>query len=230
MPADGEARDSDSVLHQATKIYAPFDSRETRRLRQYVADVEELVGSSFFSAGEKLTLTSELGGPLQTQLTYPGEEAVRAIVGLFRQLYNHHEPTSYRQILKLLTKHAGEKEGSLREQAVEELRGLRAWEKEALRPTVQLNMQTTGPDGAVVSAEELTPAVLIDLFLHGRYLHKGNEKSDKLNAWPLAHVAQHSFLGAIRSLSQVWWVGRNVVKEVLAEPRLLDQSAEGSCG
>lgn len=228
MSDKGEARDS--VLRQPRQIYAPFDIGETRRLRQYVADVEELVGSSFFSPGEEtLTLTSELGGPLQTKLTYAGEEAVRAIVGLFRQLYNHHEPTSYHQTLKLLIEHAWEKQGPLREQAVEELRGLRAWEKEALRPTVAMKTQTTGADGQVVNEEELTPTVLIDLFLHGRYL-QGNEKSAKLEAWPLAHVAQHTFLGAIRSLSQVWWVGRNVVAQALAEPALLDQRVEDSRG
>lgn len=213
------------MLRQAGQIYVAFDVKETRRLRQYVADVEELVGSSFFSPGkEMLTLSSELGAPLQTQLTYAGEEAVRAIVGLFRQLYNHREPTSYNQILKLLSKHADDHNGPLQDQAIEALRELQKWEKNALRPTVALNWRHVGPEGQV-REEVLTPAVLIDLFLHGRYLHKGNQKSDKLDAWPLADAAQHSFLGAIRALSQVWWVGRNVVSAVLGEPALLDRPA-----
>jgi hypothetical protein len=59
------------------------------------------------------------------------------------------------------------------------------------------------PDGSVAYEEELTPEVLIDLLLHGRYVHKGNEKSDKLDAWPLAHVAQQSFFDAMHGLSQV---------------------------
>jgi hypothetical protein len=37
----------DSVLRLAADISSPFDPRETRRLRGYVADVEELVASAF---------------------------------------------------------------------------------------------------------------------------------------------------------------------------------------
>ncbi len=52
---------TDSVLRLAAEIYAPFDHRETGRLRGYVSDVEELVGSVFFQLGEqKLTLSAEM--------------------------------------------------------------------------------------------------------------------------------------------------------------------------
>lgn len=214
---------SDSVLRLAGQIYSPFDPRETRRLRNYVSDVEELVASAFFQPGEqKLTLSAEMGGPLLSTLVYPGEEAVRAVVGLFRQLYNHHEPTSYDQIIKLLSRHAQERGSQHRDVAVAELRALRAWEKDALRPTIALKWQHTRPDGSMAYEEDLTPEVLIDLFLHGKYLHKGNEKSDKLEAWPLAHIAQQSFFGAMTALAQVYWVGRNVVAEVLEVPTLLN--------
>jgi hypothetical protein len=213
----------DSVLRLAADIYSPFSPRETRRLRAYVADVEELVASAFFRSGQQtLTLSYEAGGPLQTTLVYPGEEAVRAVVALFRQLYNHQEPTSFHQILKLLGRHAHERASVHRDAATAELKALREWEKDALKPTAALRWQHTGPDGSIVSEEDLTPEVLIDLFLHGKYLHKGNEKSDKLDAWPLGHVAQHSFFGAMAALSQVYWVGANVVREVLKEPSLLD--------
>lgn len=146
---------------------------------------------------------------------------MRSVVGLFRQLYNHHEPTSYHQILKLLSRHAHERGSAHRDAAVVELKALREWEKEALRPTMALKWQHLRADGSVAAEEDLTPEVLIDLFLHGRYLHKGNEKSDKLEAWPLAHVAQQSFFGAMFALSQVYWVGRNVVALVVAVPSLV---------
>lgn len=116
----------DSVLRLADEIYSPFDIRETRRLRDYVSDAGELVGSAFFQPGEqKLTLSAEMGGPLQSTLVYPGEEAVRAVVALFRQLYNHHEPTSYHQIIKLLSCHAHERGSQHRDAAVAELKALR---------------------------------------------------------------------------------------------------------
>jgi hypothetical protein len=217
---------SDSVLRLAGELYSPFDPRETRRLRGYVQLVEDLASSTFFQSGEqKLTLSTDAGGPLKTTLDYPGEEAVRAVVGLFRQLYNHNEPTSYNQILKLLGRHVHERDSAHRDTGLEELRALREWEKDALRPTMELKWQHIRPDGTLAYEEELTPAVLIDLFLHGRYLHQGNEKSDKLDAWPLAHLAQHSFFGAMSALSQVYWVGANVVREILKTPALLDVDA-----
>jgi hypothetical protein len=138
----------DSVLRLAADIYSPFDRRETHRLRGYVADVEELVASAFFQSGEqKLTLSTEMGGPLQSTLVYPGEDAVRAVVGLFRQLYNHHEPTSYHQILKLLSRHAHERGSAHRDAATAELKALREWEKDALKPTITLTWQHMRPDG-----------------------------------------------------------------------------------
>lgn len=220
--AEPDEPGTESVPRLAADIYTPFCTQETRRLRSYIADVEELVGSTFFQPGEqKLTLSAELGGPLQSSLTYPGEEAVRAVVGLFRQLYNHHEPTSYHQILKLLSRHSHERGSEHRDAAVAELKALREWEKEALRPTIALKWQHARSDGSIANEEDLTPEVLIDLFLHGKYLHKGNEKSDKLAAWPYAHLLQQSFFGAMIALSQVYWVGRNVVAQVVTVPSLV---------
>lgn len=220
--AEPDKSGTESVLRLAGDIYTPFDVRETRRLRGYITDVEELVGSKFFQPREqKLTLSAEMGGPLQSSLTYPGEEAVRAVVGLFRQLYNHHEPTSYHQILKLLSRHAHERGSEHRDAAVAELKALREWEKEALRPTIALKWEHARPDGSIAHEDDLTPEILIDLFLHGKYLHKGNDKSDKLDAWPLAHVMQQSFFGAMIALSQVYWVGRNVVAQVVTVPSLV---------
>jgi hypothetical protein len=167
---------TDSILRDAAKIYSPFNLRETRRLRGYVADVEEFVQSSFFRSGnQKLTLSAGMGGPLQSSITYPGEEAVRAVVALFRQLYNHHEPTSFHQILKLLSHHAHELGSEHCEAAVGELKALRDWEKQALTPAMELKLQHTTQDGSVVHEENYTPEVLIDLFLHGKYLHKGKK-------------------------------------------------------
>lgn len=171
----------DSVLRLADEIYSPFDTRETRRLRTYVSDVEELVGSAFQPGEQKLTLSAEMGGPLQSALVYPGEEVVRAVVGL----YNHHEPTSYHQIIKLLSRHGHDRTSQHRDAAVAELTSLRGWEKDALQPTVGLKWQHARPVGSIAYEEELTPEVLIDLFLHGKYLHKGKKKSDKLDAWPI---------------------------------------------
>lgn len=216
-----------SILVQAHAIYDPFDQRETGRLRGYVEDVEELISSRFFGEGTlSLSISIETGGSVTSTLQYPGEEALRAVVGLFRQLYNHHEPTSYHQILKLLSGHVL-RDSEHRRVAVGELREFRDAEKEALKPKLALDLRGVSPTGDDSKERSYTPAVLIDLFLHGKYLHKGNEKSDQLAAWPQAHLTQFAFYDALASLTELYCVGANVVREVLKVPELLDAEPAG---
>jgi hypothetical protein len=205
---------SESPLERAAEIYAPFDAGETARLRQYVEDVQDLAASSFFkNPGQKVTLSwSDDDRTLRTELDYAGEEAVRAVVPLFRQLYNPTEPTSYVQVLKLLSRHVKARESALQADAIEALRDLRRGQQQIL----------TQPMGQIVmNAEELTPAALVDLFLHGHYLHKGNEKSEKLAQWPVTDLLRHSFFTTMLQLRNLYWIGRNVVLRVLAEPSLV---------
>jgi hypothetical protein len=70
--------------------------------------VETLVSSRFFD-GLKLAVTVGEPGVGDT-LQAPEDETVRAVVGLFRTLYNDHEPTSYAAILKLVSPHAHERQ------------------------------------------------------------------------------------------------------------------------
>jgi hypothetical protein len=63
----------DSVRRLAADLYSPFAARETRTLRGYIADVEELVASAFFQSGQQtLTVSCEMGGPLQKHAHLPG--------------------------------------------------------------------------------------------------------------------------------------------------------------
>jgi hypothetical protein len=52
-------------------------------------------------------------------------------------------------------------------------------------------------------------------------LHKGNAKSDQLEAFPLRGMLLSEFIHAMAVLMQVYWVGRNVVVRVLETPSLL---------
>lgn len=142
--------------------------------------------------------------------SYAGERAVRNAAVLFRSLYNDHEASSYNHVINLLTAHL--RESPRRQEALDALRALRKWKGEVLRmPGVAVS----------INGEDLMPEKLIDLWLHGRYLHKGNAKSDLIDSLPFAVVLQGEFMGAMQRLSHVFWVGRNVVKPILAEPSLL---------
>jgi hypothetical protein len=139
---------------------------------------------------------------------------VREVAVLFRPLYNDHEASSYNHALKLLSRRVGESPS--RQEALDALRDLRKWKGEVLRmPGVAFN----------VNGEDLTPGKLIDLWLHGRYLHKGNANSDLLDSLPFAAVLQSEFMSLMYNLSQVFWIGRNVVAPILSTPALLPVAA-----
>jgi hypothetical protein len=110
-----------SVLqHRADEIYAPFSVVEVRRLRTFAGDVERFLASAFF---KDLKLSATLGTPdgmggLTESLEYPGEEAVHAVSGLFRSLYNHKDPASFHKTLNLLSEHVRARKSPLEDQAL----------------------------------------------------------------------------------------------------------------
>jgi len=211
----------ESPLEHAAEIYDPFDAAEVKRLNEYVTDVEELVASGFFKSDGwqwKLEGARDADAAEQWNVNqeweYPGERAVREVAVIFRPLYNDHEPSSYNHVIKLLSGHVCE--SARRQEALDELRKLRKWKTEVLRMSgVAFN----------INGEDLTPEKLIDLWLHGRYLHKGNENSDQIDAFPFAGMLQSEFMGAMERLSHVFWVGRNVVQPILTTPSLLPAAA-----
>jgi hypothetical protein len=209
--------ETESPLELAADIYTPFDHAEARRLHNFVADVEGLRDSALFSDPTNVfTISGGVNQPLKQELKYAGEEAVHAVVGRFRQLYKHDESTSYNQILKLLGRHVHERESPHQRGALDALKELRNWEGEARKATSGVQIK--------VNNDVLTGPILIELFLHGHYLHKGNEKSDRLEAFPLRAMLLSEFIRAMTVLMQVYWVGRNVVVLILETPSLLPQA------
>ncbi len=206
--------DDDSPLRRPADIYAPFDTSGVRRLRSYVADVEAFVTSGFFNGpGLTLTIGGETGvGSLTERLEAPSDEAVRAVVPLFRQLYSDTEPTSYTSTIRLLSENVQRRDSPRRAEAIDALRALRRWKREAIKQ-----------QGLVIrsNGEELTIPILIELFLHGRFLHKDDDKVATLDMFQLEAMLMFEFLGAIKQLAQIFWVGRNVVRPILDTPSLL---------
>jgi hypothetical protein len=210
--------DPESPLELAEQIYAPFMHTEVRRLQHFVADVEGLAKSPLFSEQQNVFhISADMNGPVEQKLDYNGEEAIHAVVGRFRQLYNTRERSSYSQVLKLLGEHVHQRESPLQREALDALKELRTWEKDVrnAKSGIEINFND----------EVLTGSVLIDMFVHGHYLHKGNELSDKLDAFPLRGILLSEFIRAMTMLIQVFWVGRNVVVEILKTPSLLPAPA-----
>ena len=105
---------------------------------------------------------------------------------------------------------AGEREG----EALAALKDFRTCERQILRGEGQPQL--------VMDSEVLTPRVLIDLFSHGHYLHKGNDKSEKLARWPMADLTRFVFFSAIVQLRNLYLVAANVVRRILSAPSLTD--------
>src|SRR3954452_5896363 len=92
-----------SALDRPLEIYGRFSAAETRALRRYVELVGELAESSFFkNPGNKVTITGGTDEALRAEMDYAGEESVRAVVPVFRMLYNGQEPTSFTKVRKML--------------------------------------------------------------------------------------------------------------------------------
>jgi hypothetical protein len=206
---------TESPLEEPAEVYSPFDSTESQRLRTYADDVQTLVSSRFFD-GLKLAVT--VGEPgIGDTLEAPDDETVRAVAGLFRSLYNDHEPTSYAAIIKLVSRHAHERESPRRETVVAELRRLRKLKAQAL----QAGLVTYAPGG-----QALTPEVLIETFINGHYLHKDENRMAVLEDLRGDVVLMFEFLSSLQRLSRVFSIGRAVVRPILDTPDLLPAAHE----
>ena len=200
----------DSPLEHPADIYNPFDASESKRLQTYADDVEKLFAFRFFH-GPNLSVTIAEPGVGDT-LEGPDDEAVHAIAGLFRSLYLDHEPTSYNAILKLLSRSVHERDAPRQRAATEELRNLRKWKERAL---------SAGINTFTASGLELTPEVLIDVFLNTAYLHKDDAKIGALEGLQGDTFLMFEFLGAVQRLSEVFWIGRLAVSPILKTASLL---------
>jgi hypothetical protein len=204
----------ESPLEHVAEIYAPFLTAAARHLRTYVDDVETIAGMAFFANPTRsMTIEGGTDQPLTVKLNDIDDEAVYAVVGLFRSLYVPTEPTSYRRTLKLLKTHL--RESPRREACVTAVRDLERWEKEVLK---------TSAIQFIVNDTPVTTHEIITMFLNAQYSHKDGDKGEWLDAFGVAREAMRGeFLRAIYVLVKVYWVGRNVVKPILEEPSLLPE-------
>ena len=93
-----------------------------------------------------------------------------AVAGPFRILYKPQEKTSFMAIMKLLISHV-RSDSVRRPEALDELRDLRKGRAEILsRSTIRMILERRQADGSVLE-DIMTTERLIDLWLHGHFLH-----------------------------------------------------------
>ncbi len=202
----------ESPLEEPAVVYSPFDADEAKHLHTYVQEVEALVRLSFFTdPGRGLRARGE-DPPTSVVMVEIDDEAVVAAAARFRSIYRDQEHASYRRTLALLKRHVCE--SPLREAALSELRTFERWEKDSLKD----RGLTITERGKPLSQREI-----IRLFLYGRYLHKDPKLSERIDGFMFSEVMRGEFLGAMHSLTHVYWALRNVVSAILDTPALLPE-------
>lgn len=206
-----------------TEAFAPFDAAETRRLRRFVKRVEQLRGSSFFETpGHQITATYAGGGQFNIRAESAGDEAVRAVVGPFRELYTDSEPTSAMSALKLLESHARAADRECNERLIEQLRAVRRAIKERRQRDprgVFLEEQADGGSAAV------PPHQIIDTWLYGEYLHYDPAKADRIEEHEgITEMLRFSLESAIRDFTEFWARIAELAGAVVDTPELTSPS------
>ena len=141
------------MLARPRDIYAPFNARELRRLRRFLNRVEALHTSSFFAHPAyqmKGELSLATGIVENVRVDSPGEEAVRAVMPMFRELYTDSNPTSAVAVLRLLDGHVRMLGSSLTIQARDELQ---AWKDDLV------NRKTHDPRGLYLEEDPASGAM-----------------------------------------------------------------------
>ncbi len=149
----------------------------------------------------------------------PDDEAVRAAVTQFRQIYAHDEPHSFRKAMNLLKRSAHEHDGKQRTEAIALFEGHIEAERQALRAGIGVGIVFEHPEGQ----QSIDPRAIIDAYFHGLYLHSGNPKSELAHRLDeLQPFARYTLYSVMLVLRNVYWNAANAVDRVLAASELLD--------
>jgi hypothetical protein len=192
-------------------VYRPFEPELRKRLKNFVSRVDKLTSLTFFTINETLHVMGGDEGLRSVGSDVFDDEALMATLPLFRMLYIGSEPTSFLATVNLL-KGAARVDAPLRKTVLEELKSLsRGFERAKRTAGIGMIVEWVGADGKRVKSERMDPEHLIDLGLHGYFLHAENDKANELERWPIEHVPLWELCGAVRRLTNIFRIGREVV-------------------
>ena len=209
---------SKDILDDPAAVFRPFAASETEVLRDFSTGTRRLADMSFFGqVPKKAVFGWDVERGETREMDEPSDEAVRAAITQFRQLYSPREPHSLNRVLNLLGRSIHERDGDRRDEALALIDLHRSNAREVMRPTIGITFER--PSGS----EEISTEKIIDAYVHGHYLHSGNDKSklarelDDLQPFP-----RFTLYSVMLGLRNVYWVAANGVDRVLATPALLN--------
>jgi hypothetical protein len=158
----------------------------------------------FKQVPKEATLTFDEEG-MTAEMDEPDDEALRAAITQFRQIYAHNEPHSFQKTMQLLKRSVNEQGSALRDQALQDLNGWLDLERKTLREGIGIGIAFERTEGTA----EIDPRTLIDAYFHGLYLHSGNPKSELVRdlegTRPMARMTLYSVMLQLRN---VYWGAR----------------------
>jgi hypothetical protein len=210
-----------SVLDSPAAIYRPFTIAETRLLRSFAEGARRLGRMRFWEeVPAQASISFDATTGLEETMTEPSDEALRAAITEFRQLYSPNEPHSFSKVIALLKRSAHECNGTQKAAALEALDEFIAAQRRAMAGIgmgIVLENATSG------ARSDIDPAKVIDAYLHGHYLHSGNAKSNLARELDeIRVIARLTFYSVMLNLRNLYWMTANVIDRVLAVAALLD--------
>jgi len=163
---------AESIFAEPLHCFAPFDVGEVRLMHRYLKQVDRVIGSSFLEgASSKLSIRWDGKGTLTIQHDHAGDEALLAIAGPLRQLFDDHEAGSAASLIALLKQHAREPGLRHGRAAINELKAFTR-SIDGIKATmgdVALVDERLGPDG-INRRREMTFGDIVKLYLYGDHL------------------------------------------------------------
>jgi hypothetical protein len=207
-----------SPLEQPAEVYEPFTDQEREVLNTFVGNVRSLGKMRFFDQVPKTASVTYDSAGARPEMVEPEDEAVRAAITLFRQIYTSTEPASAAAALKILKRRIRGRPGPHQTEALAAVKELRSWLHEILEHGIGLGIVFERPSGS----DPITPRRILDAYFHGHYLHSGNKtrsarELDQLQPW-----ARYTFCSVLWKLTHAYWVIANVAELALQTPAVTE--------
>ena len=209
------------MLDDVDVVYRPFTTVESHLLRRFHDGARRLGGMKFFEeVPAKVTISFDRDVGLDSQMAEPDDEALRAALTQFRQLYKPNEPHSFHQAIALLKRSVHEKDGPRRDEAIAALDEFNEAKRVAMSGA---GAEIVFKDATTGEQRKMTSERIIEAYLHGQYLHSGNAKCDIARDLDnIPGLSRFTFYTVMLALRNLYWCAANAVDRVLAVPALLD--------
>jgi hypothetical protein len=205
-------------------LFSSFSDIERDTLERFVRKVTGLQESQFPNASLDIIATPVPGpGPRggfgwSFQVDGPDEREVKVIIGDFRQIYTQTHRTSAPRIIKMLKRHAYERDTDASRLMIHDLKvfGKQLGKRKKEDPRGYVLEET--PDGGSIKR---SPDSIVQDWFNSVYFHDDVEASDlERDGHPTVEMSRWTFQYTIKDFIRDWGKLRFLVEAILRDPEL----------